>query len=150
VGERFEGGVSMIRKFHPEDMEKVMEIWLLGNFRVHNFIPKKYWEENYDEVKSVFSLAYVYVNVDDGDVNGFIALMENYVVAHFVREDVRGQGIGKALLDYVKDRTDELTLSIYEKNMKAAEFYLREDFEVQSERIEDSTGECTFLMEWTQ
>jgi putative acetyltransferase len=138
----------MIRKFHPEDMDKVMEIWLFCNFRTHHFISKKYWEKNYDEVKSVFSLASVYVSEDDGEITGFIADMDDYVVAHFVKESARRKGIGKALLDQAKKTVDDLTLSVYEKNLDAIKFYMREGFDLQTERVDESTGEWEMVLEW--
>ena len=39
----------MIRKFEKNDINAVMEIWVNENIRIHNFIAKEYWKDNYVE-----------------------------------------------------------------------------------------------------
>ena len=41
-----------------------------------------------------------------------------------------------------------LRLSVYQKNEKAIKFYLREKFSIQSEKVDDNTGEKEFIMVW--
>lgn len=54
--------------------------------------------------------------------------------------------IGKRLLDYVKGVKPELSLQVYQKNRNAIRFYLREGFVVESEAVDENTGECEYLM----
>lgn len=61
---------------------------------------------------------------------------------------MRSQGIGKHLLDFVKDKKDKLCLNLYQKNTRAAGFYQREGFKIQSEGLDDSTGEKDYVMMW--
>ena len=44
----------MIRKLEDKDIDKVMNIWLESTIKAHDFIPKEYWESNYDTVKEVY------------------------------------------------------------------------------------------------
>lgn len=41
-----------------------------------------------------------------------------------------------------------LKLSFYQKNEKATKLYLREKFSIQSETVDDNTGEKEFVMVW--
>lgn len=43
----------MIRTFKPEDLDDVMAIWLKANTEAHHFISRQYWEEDYEQVKSM-------------------------------------------------------------------------------------------------
>lgn len=43
----------MIRKFKTDDLEQVMELWLATNISAHDFIPAKYWQDNYALVKEM-------------------------------------------------------------------------------------------------
>ena len=45
----------MIRKFENTDIDAVMQIWQNENIQAHNFIPKEYWESNYEYVKKTFT-----------------------------------------------------------------------------------------------
>ena len=50
-------------------------------------------------------------------------------------------GIGKLLLDYIKDKKVRLQLNVYQKNARAISFYQREGFIVQCEGLDEATGE---------
>ena len=50
-------------------------------------------------------------------------------------------GIGKLLLDYIKDKKVRLQLNVYQKNDRAISFYQREGFIIQCEGLDEATGE---------
>ena len=116
----------MIRKLREEDITKVMTIWTKGNFKSHDFIDKDYWLLNFNKVKNEYlpnSETYVYI--EDNEIKGFVSVMdENYIGALFVKEDSKRKGIGRKLINYCKEKYDELTLQVYEKNIDATLFYV--------------------------
>lgn len=138
----------MIRKFQQRDTEQVMQIWLNGNMDAHSFIPKTYWESNFEMVQKQLLQAEVYVYEADESVQGFIGVQGNYIAGIFVKKECRCAGIGKQLLDYVKTFHSALTLNVYQKNRSAMEFYKREGFSIMSEDIEPDTGEIDVTMNW--
>ena len=140
----------MIREFKESDLSAIMQIWLASNIEVHNFIPAKYWTDNFEMVKEMLPHAEIYVYEDEntGQPDGFIGLNDNYIEGIFVRSGMRSGGIGKQLLDYVKKIKPELSLSVYQKNGRALSFYQREQFIIQSENIDSNTNEKEFLMFW--
>lgn len=142
----------MIRIFRENDLTAVLQIWLDTNIKAHNFIPKEYWMSNYAMVKDTLPQAEIYVYVDDmtKEIDGFIGLMDNYIAGIFVKEAVQSKGIGKQLLDYVKEIKSNIRLSVYQKNTRAIVFYQREQFVIQSENIDDSTNEKEFIMAWSK
>lgn len=138
----------MIRKLRKADLEEVALIWLDTNIRAHDFIPAKYWKGHFAYVKEMLLQAevYVYENEDEKKILGFIGLDHDYIAGIFVRHEEQSNGIGRCLLDFVKGRKDCLKLHVYQKNMDAIRFYLREGFFIESELTEEETGEKEFLM----
>lgn len=53
---------------------------------------------------------------------------------------------GRQLLAYAKEANDALSLGVYQKNERAVAFYLREGFAVQSEALDEDTGEREYTM----
>lgn len=139
----------MIRKITDTDIDSVMTIWLSSNIDSHFFIPKQYWQGNYDSVKSALPDAEVYVYLEDtGKILGFIGLQENYIAGLFVDKVYRSHGVGKALLDYVKSIKQNLSLKVYDKNKGALRFYTREGFVCESTDIDEETNEKELLMRY--
>src|SRR5699024_3508544 len=114
------------------------------------FIPSEYWKENLTSVKGMFLQAEMYVYEENGEILGFIGLDQSYVAGIFVKSQYRSLGIGKALLDFVKEQNEELTLHVYQKNEKAVHFYKREGFRIQREMTDKDTREEEYLMEWSK
>lgn len=141
----------MVRSYKNSDLDMILQIWLDSNRRAHHFIPESYWEENLDVVRDMLPRAELYVyEEDDGGIQGFVGLMDDYIAGIFVRREAQSKGIGKKLLDDVKLRKHGLTLHVYQKNQRAVSFYQREGFKVKSEGIDSDTGERELLMEWEQ
>ena len=65
-----------------------------------------------------------------------------------VKTDNLRQGIGKRLLNYVKEKYDKLTLNVYEKNVDATLFYVAMGFKNKKIQIDEDTGEKEYIMEW--
>lgn len=138
----------MLRKFTEQDLPAVLSLWRKSNRDAHGFIPAAYWEENFPAVQAALPRAEVYVYEQDGKILGFLGMQEEYIAGIFVESSVRSRGIGRALLEYAKSRKPRLTLRVYEKNPRAAAFYLREGFSVAARETEEATGEAEYTMRW--
>ena len=140
----------MIRKLQKADLNDVANLWLDTNLKAHNFISAEYWNTNFEFVKVMLPQAEVYVYENDKKIHGFIGLNGEYIEGIFVAAEMQSRGIGKLLLDYAKDRKSKLLLKVYQKNTRAVRFYQREGFEIQSEGVDDDTGEKDYAMIWQQ
>lgn len=138
----------MIRKFKKEDLDKILNIWLEVNIDAHNFISEQYWSKNYDMVKEILPQADVFVYEEENKIKGFVGIMDNYIAGIFVLKNMQSKGIGKKLLEYIKNKKTELSLNVYEKNNRAIEFYKKEKFEIVSKKIDENTNEIEVLMKW--
>ena len=138
----------MIRKLQKVDINRVADIWLKTNLKAHFFIPEQYWISNYEFVKKLLPQAEVYVYEDDKMIQGFIGINDEYIEGIFVSDEMQSRGIGKILLDYIKDKKDRLQLKVYQKNVRAMSFYQREGFTIQSEEMDEFTREKEYVMNW--
>ena len=138
----------MIRKLQKVDINRVADIWLKTNLKAHFFIPEQYWISNYEFVKKMLPQAEVYVYEDDKMIQGFIGVSDEYIEGIFVSDEMQSCGIGKMLLDYIKDKKDKLQLKVYQKNVRAMSFYQREGFTIQSEEMDEFTREKEYVMNW--
>ena len=138
----------MIRKLQKVDINRVADIWLKTNLKAHFFIPEQYWISNYEFVKEMLPQAEVYVYEDDKMIQGFIGVSDEYIEGTFVSDEMQSCGIGKMLLDYIKDKKDKLQLKVYQKNVRAMSFYQREGFTIQSEEMDEFTREKEYVMNW--
>lgn len=140
----------MIRELRKVDINKVAEIWLDTNIKIHYFISAQYWKSNFELVKELLLQATVYVYEDKQEIQGFIGLSNEYIEGIFVSAEMQSQGIGKILLNYVKGKRNKLILNVYQKNTRAISFYQREGFEIQYSGLDEATGEKDYVMAWQQ
>ena len=113
----------MIRKLQKTDINRVADIWLKTNLKAHYFIPEQI-------------------------IQGFIGINDKYIEGIFVSDEMQSHGIGKILLDYMKDKKVRLQLNVYQKNVRAISFYQREGFTIQCDQIDEFTGEKEYVMNW--
>lgn len=140
----------MIRKLRKTDIDKVADIWLATNLKAHSFIPAQYWKSNFELVKELLLQATAYVYEDKQEIQGFVGLNDEYIEGIFVSGEMQSQGIGKALLNYAKDKRNKLLLNVYQKNARAIPFYQREGFEILHSGLDEATGEKDHVMVWRQ
>ncbi len=138
----------MIRKFLEKDIEEVIKIWFETNISSHSFIPKKYWIDNYNNVKSALPNSNLYIYEHNKKVCGFIGIDNGYIAGLFVEKSNQSKGIGKKLLNYCKSKYNKLSLKVYEKNKRAIDFYLKEQFKVIGKSTDHDNKETEYLMEW--
>lgn len=140
----------MIRKFETKDLLEVMELWLSANIQAHDFISRYYWVNNFDIVKSILPDAEIYVYELDQKIKAFVGIENGYLAGIFVSDGMQSKGIGKQLLEKAKEFYSELSLTVYQKNTKAVNFYLREQFIIKQEQNDENTGEMEYLMVWSK
>ena len=138
----------MIRNLTGIDIDETAIIWLETNIKAHDFISTEYWKSNFDRVKEMLLQAEVYVYENEGSIQGFIGLNDEYIAGLFVSNQAQSHGIGKCLLNFVKVQKRKLSLSVYQKNIRAIRFYQREGFVIQCEKIDDHSGEKEYVMTW--
>lgn len=141
----------MIRNYKLQDTDRVIHIWLESSILAHRFIPAMYWIGKQEDMRNVYlpaSHTYVFEDENTGLVQGFVSMTGSYLAALFVIPESQGTGIGKALLEHVKERHPEITLNVYAKNEPSVLFYEKQGFRLIKKQTEEGTGEEEFVMKW--
>lgn len=138
----------LIRKMKKEDVEAVLQIWLDTNKKAHFFISEKYWEDNFEYVKSLLPNSEIYIAESKNKIIGFIGIENAYIAGIFVLEQMQSNGVGTQLLLQAKKKYSMLTLQVYAKNKKAIEFYKKENFIIDKITLNKDTKEEEYTMTW--
>ena len=98
----------------------------------------------------MMSQAEVYVYEDDKMIQGFVGLSNEYMEGIFVSDEMQSCGIGKLLLDYIKNKKSQIAIKRILEECQSLSFYQREGFDIQCEGFDDATGEKEYTMLWQQ
>jgi putative acetyltransferase len=138
-----------IRLSQEKDMDRLVEIWLEGSCDAHHFIDPEYWKSMRAEMKHTYlPMSKTYVLDIEGELMGFVSMVDHYLAALFIDVVHQKQGYGKRLLDYVKQEYDTVQLKVFHKNKNALQFYLKNGFVITQELIDGPTTEKEYLMVW--
>lgn len=140
-----------IEHYQNGDETEVLGIWLKASEQAHAFAGVGFWCGLVEEMKQVYlPRARTWVCRDGGNVIGFACLVgEGELAALFVAPERQCEGVGTALLHWVKERSKGmLTVGVYEENPRAREFYRRGGFREIGCREDELTGSREYRMEW--
>lgn len=140
----------MIREWRSKDISPLLTLWLESTIFAHPFIAAQYWYDSEMLVREVYlPSARTWVWEENSKLLGFVSVLESqYVGALFVHPDALRKGIGKALLDHVKQRFDALSLEVYQKNDRAVNFYHAQGFRIEDSAWQEETQHPTWIMNW--
>jgi len=138
----------MIKQFDLSNIDTVMEIWLNTNISAHDFIPKEYWTDNYEAVKTMLPNSEILIYEED-EIKGFVGIVnKTYIAGLFVSRRFQGCGIGTKLIEECKKRYSVLTLDVYAKNDNAIKFYSKHGFRIKDKKENSDTKELEYTMQW--
>lgn len=138
-----------IRANKKTEIDKLVEIWYEGSIIAHDFINKSYWKTQKDKMKQMYiPMSETYVIENEQDVVGFVSMMNNYLAALFIDVKHHREGYGRSLLDFIKEKKENIQLKVYKKNGKAVDFYLKNGFAIKAETLDEQTSEREYLMNW--
>ncbi|WP_039057888.1 N-acetyltransferase [Enterobacter sp. Bisph1] len=140
----------MIRGWRNKNVSPLLSLWMESTRFAHPFIDVRYWQESEALVRDDYlPMAKTWVWEAHGELQGFISVMdEQFIGALFVRPAAIGQGIGKALMEHVKQRYSRLSLEVYQKNLRAVNFYHAQGFRIEGSAWQEETLHPTWIMNW--
>jgi len=135
------GTYHVIRKYRTTDCEAIIEIWYAASLVATPFLSDEFLEEERKNIRTIWlPKAENWVYEADGDLAGFLSLIENEVGAIFVHPDSQGHGIGGRLMDHAVSLRDSLYLDVFEKNRIGRRFYERYGFQFEHKHVHEQTG----------
>lgn len=120
----------IIRQATNADHPQLLNIWLRSVRATHHFLQESDIQALLPQLRDIYLPAVeLWVTVDAEDCPlGFIGLNENHVEMLFIEPDLRGKGIGRALLDHARSLRSQMSVDVNEQNPEAVGFYLHYGF----------------------
>ena len=130
-----------IRLAAAEDYPRIMEIWESAVKATHDFLA----EEDFNYFKGAIPRDYlpnleVYLIIENDDTKGFAAVAEGNLEMLFIHDDARGKGYGKALYQFMKEKTGLTKVDVNEQNPQAIGFYEKMGFRKIGRSEKDGSG----------
>lgn len=139
----------MIREFKDSDIEDLLDVWYDSSSLAHPFLETDFMEQEMVNVRDVYiPVTKTWVNLSDGILDGFISMIGNEVGAIFVSPEKHGRGIGKNLMDHVRELHDELEVEVFKDNKIGRAFYDKYGFKIIKEHLHEETGDRLLRMKF--
>jgi len=119
----------MIRKYKESEIPVLLTIWEQATSSAHSFLPMDFNRT----VKEAMASTYLpdsntWVFEEDGEVVGFISMLENEIGGLFVSPDRQSQGVGSQLVNHMRQFHQELEVEVFELNNIGKPFYEKNGF----------------------
>lgn len=139
----------MIRLYHKNDTEAIIEVWYQASLIAHPFLTAEFMEQEQINLCERFlphSQTWVYEKA--GRIVGFISLVENEVGGIFVHPTWQQQGVGRALMDKAATLHDTLELDVFAANQQGRAFYAKYGFTPVKKVRDDATEEMMIRLRY--
>ena len=132
----------MIRPAYPSEYAVLTELWQRSVSATHDFLSVK----EIARLKICVENEYLpnvntYVWLDNNRrPGGFIGVVEQRIEMLFIDPDLRGQGIGRQLVNFAVGQLAARELDVNQQNPQATGFYLSMGFEITGRSALDAQG----------
>lgn len=132
----------ILRRYENNDIDKLITLWELSTRYAHPFLSQEEIERQKKEIVEVFiHRVKTCVAEKNGEIFGFICMLENNVVGLFVNPSHHRLGIGTKLIELMKEEYGKLEVDVYKKNTQGISFYSKMGFKYYSEFMDKHTVE---------
>lgn len=140
---------TMIREFQTIDTNAVASVWLAASKLAHPFLSEEFLIQEESNLRNIYlQHAKVWVSEVDGDVIGFIAMIENEIGGLFLEPNFHGKGYGRGMVDFVVSKMGPVRVDVFQDNKIGRSFYDGYGFvEIGKYQHEDS-GQMTLRMKF--
>lgn len=139
----------MLKQFDKKNIDIIMKIWKDNNIMFQPFIANSFWADNYVKARDSFLNNNVCVYTEATKILAFIASNENNEIINIqVLPEIQREGIGRLLIQNLKNHNSSLTARVYEKNTVALMFFRAIGFKKIDENIDEDVNEKYYILKW--
>ncbi len=140
-----------LNKAGEGDYDELIEVWEASVRATHDFLTEKDIQELKPLVHNeYFSVVELFCTRKNDIIVGFVGLSPDKIEMLFVRPEVRGQGIGKKLVEFAVDEKKITKVDVNEQNPQAVGFYEHLGFRVIKRNPTDSQGRPFPILEMSR
>ena len=131
-----------IKEISTDECDEMLNVWESSVRATHDFLTE-------EDIKSIKPLVksgllemedIIYVKDDNSTIKGFMGIAENKIEMLFIKDEFRGNGIGKKLITYGIDKLNVKYVDVNEQNKEAVGFYIHLGFKKFNRSERDSQG----------
>ena len=139
----------MLKQFDKKDIDILMKIWKDNNQMFQPFISDEYWANNYINFRDEFLADKIYVYTEATKILAFVALNQSDEIINIqVIPKIQREGIGKILIEKLKNENKNLIVRVYEKNNNAILFFKAMGFKKIDDFTDEAVNEKCYLLRW--
>ena len=139
----------MIREFQDEDTESIISVWRSASAVAHPFLSDSFMDQGEQDIRNIYlKFAETSVTVVDNKVVGFIAMAEDEIGGLFLSPDFHGQGLGRDMVDLVRESNSSLKVEVFEKNAIGRRFYAAYGFQGTETYLHEPSGEIVIKLNY--
>lgn len=114
--------LTMIRPYHYDDIDAVVDAWRVASLLAHPFFEESFLDQEADNIRNVYlAFAETYVTEINGEVIGFIAMIDHEIGGLFLHPEHHGRGLGRAMVDHVRAKRQMLAVEVFKKTPSVAD-----------------------------
>ena len=139
----------MIRKQEERDIDVIIDVWYNSSTLAHPFLEDSFVEKVKKDMKELYipnNETWVYE--ENGEIIGFVSMMETEIGGLFVQPNRQSKGIGTQLVNFVKELHDELEVEVFEKNSIGRAFYDKYGFTLISKYFHEESNSDILRMSY--
>ncbi|MCB5251017.1 MAG: GNAT family N-acetyltransferase [Candidatus Cloacimonadales bacterium] len=135
--------IEILKDVNKTDMNSILEVWESAVRATHTFLKEK----DIISIKPQVTQGVNFVNKlscirdEKGIIQAFMGVHENKIEMLFVRNEYRGKGIGKTLIEYAINKQNAVFVDVNEDNPESVGFYKHVGFEVFDRSELDGHGD---------
>ncbi len=129
----------IVRQYQKPDLNDLLNSWNKANRLAHPFLSEAFINQERENIEHVYlPNADTWVLEYNNKVVGFIALIGNEI------------GFGAALMHKAKSLHKSLELDVFERNLLARKFYVRQGFDLKTQSIHGATSQPVMRLMYVQ
>lgn len=133
----------MIRMMSVSELEAVITRWRTYSQERLPHFPDTYWNEAQKELLEITPHTNVYLFEEDGRIQSAFSVIEGYHILFYILSENASQ-----VLNYLKERYDELAVHVYVQDMQTQTFFTSQGFTVIETLTDENTGTAMLEMYW--
>lgn len=140
----------MLRKSTAEDIEAIMELWLIATLESHDFISAGFWWQHQQQLSAqLLENAEIWLNEKQGKLTGFFALNNRSLTALYIHPDEAYSNLKYILLHKAKSLRPKLQLHLYSEEEESLRFYLENGFHITKQQVEKISGHPELVLTYS-
>ena len=140
----------MIRKYKDSDLDALVSVWYDSSAIAHPFLDEAFVQKTKKDMHDIYiPNAETWLFEKEGEVLGFVSMLENEIGGLFVRPEQYSKGIGTQLVNYVNQLHVVLEVEVFKENSIGRAFYDKYGFVFMKSYSHEESGQDILRLKYS-